>query len=112
MLTTQGLVPLTGEDPGGQPAGVPCLLLCSAGADVYGTSLLVITTVTARAAGADPFGSRPSTGTMAVRTSPAWWTVTADVSSEKSGIVFDVRTMVRSSLTAFATVWGVDASRM
>src|SRR5664280_1955628 len=87
-------------------------LLCSAAVSIYGLSLMVMATVTCRAAGTDPFGSRPSTGTIAVRTSPALWTVTAEVPSEKSGIVFDVRTMVRSSLTAFATVWGVEASRM
>ena len=69
-------------------------------------------TVTFRAAGIDTFGSRPSTGTMAVSTYPTLRMVTADVPSENSGIVFALRTMVRLSLTAFATVWGVEASRM
>jgi hypothetical protein len=38
--------------------------------------------------------------------------VTIDVPSEKRGIVFDLRTMLRLSWTACSTVWGVEASRM
>src|SRR5450759_934894 len=91
---------------------IDCVLLVSGFPECYGLCLMVMTTVTFRAAGIDPFGSRPSTGTMAVRTSPTLWMVTGDVPSESRGIVFDLRTMVRLSWTAFATVWGVEASRM
>src|SRR5664280_1122344 len=91
---------------------VPCLLLCSAAVSIYGLSLMVMATVTLRAAGIDPFGSRPSTGTIAVRMSPTLRTVTADVPSESRGIVFDLRTMVRLSRVACSTVCGVEASIM
>src|SRR5450830_862177 len=95
----EGSRPLDRRRPRRLSAGASCLLLCSAGVSVYGLSLMVITTVTCRAAGRDPFGSRPSTGTIAVRTSPTLLMVTVDAPSEKSGIVFVFRTMVRLSLT-------------
>src|SRR5450830_19698 len=116
MRATRGLVPLADKHPGGYPPGPHRYRLCCAGvsgfAECYGLSLLVMTTVTFRAAGIDPSERRPSTGTMAVRTSPTLWMVTADVPSEKRGIVFDLRTMLRLSWTACSTVWGVEASRM
>src|SRR5664280_3800186 len=103
-MVRERTLPLDRRRPRRLSAGASCLLLCSAGVSVYGLSLMVMTTVTCRAAGRDPSGSRPSTGTIAVRTSPTLWMVRVDAPSEKSGIVFDVRTMVRLSLTAFTTV--------
>src|SRR5450756_2672862 len=116
LAIREGLVPLADEGPGGCPPGPHRYRLCCAGvsgfAECYGLSLMVMTTVTFRTAGTDPSERRPSTGTMAVRTSPTLWMVTIDVPSEKRGIVFDLRTMVRLSWTACSTVWGVEASRM
>src|SRR5450756_2374448 len=89
-----------------------CVLLVSGFLECYGLSLMVMTTVTFRTAGTDPSERRPSTGTIAVRTSPTLWMVTGDVPSENRGTVFDLRTMLRLSWTACSTVWGVEASRM
>src|SRR5450756_600925 len=78
------------KSPGGclpGPHVYCCVLLVSGFPECYGLSLMVMTTVTFRAAGRDPFGSRPSTGTIAVRTSPTLWMVTVDAPSEKLSLI-------------------------
>src|SRR5450759_1344998 len=103
------------KGPGGCPPGphvYHCVLLQSGFPECYGANLMVTTTVTCPAAGADPSWPRPSTGTMAVRTSPTLRMVTIDVPSENRGTVFDLRTMLRLRRFTCSTVWGVEASRM